>query len=253
MKLISWNVNGLRACVTKGFISFLDTYDPDIIGIQETKLQYANIPSEIHALQSHYTYWSFAEKAGYSGVGLFSKKQPKNTSYTIDDERFNGEGRIIRADYDDFTLLNIYFPNGQMNEQRLQYKLQFYDQFLVYVQTLRNLQPNIIIIGDFNTAHKEIDLANPKENAKFSGFLPIERAWLDTFISQGFIDTFRHFDTNPHNYSWWTFRANARARNIGWRIDYCFVSSECLQHVTNAFILPNVTGSDHCPVGIEYV
>jgi len=252
MKIISWNVNGLRACVNKGFLDFIKTQNPDIVGLQETKLQYINIPPEIHQMRQYHTYWSFAEKSGYSGTALFSKSQPRNISYTINDDRFSTEGRIIQADYPDFTFLNIYFPNGQMSEQRLQYKMDFYDQFLIYVQTLRTKQKNIIIMGDVNTAHTEIDLAHPKENSKFSGFLPIERAWLDSFIAHGYIDTFRHFDKSPKNYTWWSFRANARAKNVGWRIDYCFVTQECLDHVKNAFILPDIAGSDHCPIGIDF-
>jgi len=252
MKILSFNVNGLRACLNKGFLDFITKENPDIIGLQETKLQQANIPPEIHDIQSYLKYWDFAQKPGYSGTALFSKIKPQNITYTIGDDKFSTEGRIIHADYNDFSLLNIYFPNGQMNEERLQYKLDFYDQFLQYVQNLRHTQKNIIIMGDVNTAHKEIDLAHPKENSKFSGFLPIEREWLDKFIAHGYIDTFRHFDKNPKNYTWWSFRANARAKNVGWRIDYIFVTEECINKVKNAFILPNITGSDHCPIGIEY-
>jgi len=251
MKILSWNVNGLRACVSHGFIHFITTHNPDIIGLQETKLQAMQIPDEIYNLKHYHNYWNFAEKKGYSGVSLLTKIEPANVSYSIGDERFGGEGRIIQADYTNFTLLNIYYPNGQMSEERLQYKLHFYDQFLIHVETLRKKQKNIIIIGDFNTAHKEIDLAHPKANSMFSGFLPIEREWLTKFIEHGYVDSFRCFNQDPHQYSWWSFQRKARENNVGWRIDYCFVTTELLPHVKNAFILPDVLGSDHCPVGVE--
>ena len=281
MKIISFNVNGLRAIMKKDFMSFLAEYSPDVLGIQETKLQEHQIPPEFGVLSAppmslqargyysphiygggrgghnselqipnFHSYWSFAKKPGYSGTALFTKQKPLSVSYDIGEEKFAGEGRIIQAEYDDFFLLNIYFPNGQMNDERLQYKLAFYDQFLIHIEKLKK-QKNIIVIGDFNTAHTEIDLSHPKENSKFSGFLPIEREWIDKFISNGYVDTFRHFDKTPNNYSWWSYRMLARERNIGWRIDYCFVNNEFLPKVKNAFILNEVFGSDHCPVGLE--
>ena len=251
MKIISFNVNGLRAIMNKNFMGFLEEYKPDILGLQETKLQEAQIPLEIKKIENYHLYWSYAKKAGYSGTALFTQTKPLNVSYDIGDDSFDGEGRIIQAEFEDFILFNIYFPNGQMNDERLQYKLAFYDQFLTHVEGLRKAGKNIIAIGDYNTAHQEIDLANPKENAKFSGFLPIERQWIDKFVASGYIDTFRHFDPSPHKYSWWTYRMGARERNIGWRIDYCFVNEEFMGKIKNAFILNNVFGSDHCPVGIE--
>ncbi|MCL2065294.1 MAG: exodeoxyribonuclease III [Candidatus Cloacimonetes bacterium] len=251
MKILSFNVNGLRAIMNKDFMNFLSEYNPDILGIQETKLQEAQIPTEIKNLSNYHIYWSFANRKGYSGTALFSKSQPKSVSYNIGDDRFDGEGRIIQAEYEDFILFNIYFPNGQMNDERLQYKLAFYEQFLLHVEKLKKAGKNIIVIGDFNTAHKEIDLSHPKENVKFSGFLPIEREWIDKFLSNGYVDTFRHFDSSPQKYSWWTYRMGARERNIGWRIDYCFTNIEFLSKIKNAFILNDVFGSDHCPVGIE--
>ena len=251
MKIISFNVNGLRAIIKKDFLNFINEYNPDILGLQETKLQLPQIPKEIHSLNNYHKYWSFADKPGYSGTALFTKKEPINVLYDIGDDFFNGEGRIIQAEYDDFILFNIYFPNGQMNDDRLKYKLAFYDQFLNHIENLRKLGKNIITMGDFNTAHNEIDLSHPKENSKFSGFLPIERAWIDKYISKGYTDSYRHFDKSPNKYSWWTYRLNARQKNIGWRIDYCFINDEYLDHLKDAFILNNVHGSDHCPVGID--
>jgi len=253
MKIISWNVNGLRAVMNKGFMQFLDEYQPDIFGLQETKLQEAQIPKELGAgcLEHYHKYWNFAERKGYSGTCLLTKVKPNHVTYDIGDAFFNGEGRIIQAEYDDFVLFNIYFPNGQMNDERLEYKLKFYDQFLLHVETIRKAGKNIIVMGDFNTAHKEIDLSHPKANSKYSGFLPIERAWIDKFIAHGYIDTFRYFDQNPNKFTWWTYRLGAREKNIGWRIDYCFVNQEFMSKVKNAFILSEVYGSDHCPVWIE--
>jgi exodeoxyribonuclease-3 len=251
MKIISWNVNGLRAVLKKDFLQFIADYQPDILGLQETKLQEPQIPEEIKNLKGYHQYWSFAVRAGYSGTCLLSKIEPLNVSYDIGDEQFSDEGRIIQAEYADFVLFNIYYPNGQMNDERLEYKLRFYDQFLIHAEEIRKKGKNIIVIGDFNTAHKEIDLSHPKENAKFSGFLPIEREWIDKFVSHGYVDTFRNFDSSPHKYTWWTYRQNARAKNVGWRIDYCFVNQELMPRVKDAFIWSEVTGSDHCPIGID--
>ncbi|MDD4155336.1 MAG: exodeoxyribonuclease III [Candidatus Cloacimonetes bacterium] len=251
MKLLSWNVNGLRAVLKKDFLKFIDEYNPDILGLQETKLQEEQIPEEIYNLKQYYKYWSFAERKGYSGVCLFTKKKPLNVSYSIGDSQFDDEGRIIQAEYEDFILFNIYFPNGQKDDIRLQYKLDFYDQFLIHIESLRKSGKNIIVCGDYNTAHTEIDLDNPKENSKTSGFLPIEREWIDKFISHNYTDTFRYYDKTPKKYSWWSYRAGARPRNVGWRIDYFFVNNEFMAKVQNAYILQEVMGSDHCPVGID--
>ncbi len=251
MKIISWNVNGLRAVLKKDFLSFIDEYKPDILGIQETKLQQEQIPQEIFEMKDYYKYWSFADRKGYSGVSIFTKNKPLEVRYDIGDSRFDGEGRIVQAEYENFILFNIYFPNGQKDDIRLQYKLDFYDQFLIHIENLRKQGKNIIAFGDYNTAHTEIDLANPKENSKYSGFLPIEREWLDKLIAHNYIDTFRHFNKSPEQYSWWSYRAGARPGNIGWRIDYCFVNDEFMPNIKQAFILQDVMGSDHCPVGIE--
>ncbi len=251
MKIISWNVNGLRAVLKKDFLEYIQTEKPDILAIQETKLQQEQIPVEINDLEGYHKYWNFAERKGYSGVAIFTKTEPKNVEYSIGDADFDTEGRLILAEYNDFVLLNCYFPNGQMSDERLKYKLDYYDRMFTLMQALRAEGKNVIICGDFNTAHKEIDLANPKQNEKTSGFLPIERAWLDKIVEHGWVDTFRQFNTEPDQYSWWTYRFGARERNVGWRIDYFFTNKENMKNIQNAFIQQNVIGSDHCPLGVE--
>ena len=251
MKIISWNVNGLRAVMKYGFLDFIDTHKPDILGIQETKLQEYQIPKEIFELKGYHLYWNFAERKGYSGTCLFSKIKPQKVSYGISNDKFSHEGRIIQAEYGEFILFNIYFPNGQMNDDRLKFKLEFYEQLLIHLENLTTSGKNVIIMGDYNTAHKSIDLAHPKANEKRSGFLPIEREWIDKFISCGYVDTFRHFNDSPKMYSWWSYLKNARENNVGWRIDYIFVNKPFITNIKKAFILPDVHGSDHCPVGIE--
>jgi len=251
MKIISWNVNGLRAVIKKNFMEFITEDNPDIVCLQETKLQEEQIPQEILAETSYNKYWSFAEKKGYSGVALFTREVPEQVTYSIGEDRFDREGRTIIAEFRDFTLINCYFPNGQMSEERLQYKLDFYERMLEVMNEIVASGKNLIICGDFNTAHQEIDLANPKENSKTSGFLPVERAWLDKLVAQDYIDTFRHFDKRAEQYSWWTYRFGARSRNIGWRIDYFIVNKEFIKKIKNGFIRQDITGSDHCPVGVE--
>jgi len=200
---------------------------------------------------NYYISFNSAERKGYSGVATYSKQKPISIKNGFGIERFDKEGRINIHEYPDFTLFNIYYPNGKKNEERLNYKLDFYDTFLSYADNLKEEGKNIIVCGDFNTAHKEIDLARPKENEKRSGFLPVERAWIDTFIDHGYIDTFRIFNKNPENYSWWDYKTRARERNVGWRIDYFFINKEFKPKIKNAFILSDIMGSDHCPIGIE--
>jgi len=251
MNIMSWNINGLRAAVKKNFMEFLAVEKPDILGLQETKLRVEQIPTEILEDEVYYKYWSSAEKKGYSGVALFSRIKPLKVSYSMGEDRFDREGRTIIAEFDEFVLINCYFPNGQMNEDRLQYKLDFYDRILEIMNGIVAEGKDLIVCGDYNTAHKEIDLANPKENSKVSGFLPIERAWLDKIIEQGFIDTFRYFDEREKQYSWWTYRFGARSRNVGWRIDYFFTSKNLINKINKAYIRQDIMGSDHCPVGVE--
>lgn len=251
MKLISWNVNGLRAALKKNFLEYLKDEDPDILCIQETKLQEPQIPKEISELDNYHKYWSFAEKKGYSGTLILTKTEPISVSYGITDDNIDPEGRAIILDYGRFVLINCYFPNGQMNEDRLKFKLEYYDQMLELMNSYVEKGKNIIVCGDYNTAHKEIDLKNAKANEKTSGFLPIERAWLDKLVDHGFIDTFREFNQEADQYTWWTYRFGARSRNVGWRIDYFWVNSSFMQEVKNGFIKQEIMGSDHCPLGIE--
>jgi len=253
LKILSWNVNGFRACLKNGFMDWFLEYQPDILGLQETKALPEQIQKDYPAfmeIKNYHTIWNPAQRPGYSGTILLTKKEPVEVKKGFGIEEFDNEGRIIIAKYEGFTLMNIYYPNGQMNEERLNYKLRFYDAFLDYADNLKNKGENLIIMGDFNTAHKEIDLKNPKENENYSGFLPVERAWIDKFISHGYVDTFREFHPEPEQYSWWTYRFKARERNIGWRIDYFFVNKEFMSRVKDSFILKEVMGSDHCPVGI---
>lgn len=252
MKLYSWNVNGLRATLAKDDWQWFARCNGDIIGLQETKATPEQIPEE-HRNPSEYTgYWSSPkEKKGYSGVAVFSRQKPIRVTSELPASAFHGEGRVLHLEYPWFHYFNIYFPNGQKDETRLQYKLGFYDAFLEYAEFLRKEKP-IVVCGDFNTAHKPIDLARPKENENVSGFLPIERAWMDKFVAHGYIDTFRHIHADaPNAYTWWSFRMSARKRNVGWRIDYFFVSEELRNTISNAWIEPEVQGSDHCPVGLE--
>jgi exodeoxyribonuclease-3 len=251
MKLLSWNVNGIRAADKKGLFQWLTKEKPDILCLQEIKAQKEQIPSHLRNTPNFYIYINSAEKKGYSGVATYTKQKPLDAKMGFGIEKFDEEGRILITEYSEFVLFNIYFPNGKKNQERLDYKLDFYDTFLSYADNLKAKGKNIVVCGDFNTAHKEIDLARPKENEKISGFLPIERAWIDTFIDHGYIDTFREFNKQTEQYSWWDMKTRARERNVGWRIDYFFVNKEFMKYVKNAFILKDVLGSDHCPIGIE--
>ena len=251
VKLYSWNVNGFRAVIKKGFWDWFYNCDGDVICLQEIKAHPDQLDEKDRCPQGYEAIWNPARlKKGYSGVANFYRLSPLSYSFGFPNGRFQGEGRLILMEYEQFFLFNVYFPNGQMSEERLQFKLQYYDEFLTYAQSLRKQKP-VIVCGDFNTAHKEIDLKNPKSNEKRSGFLPIERAWLDKFIASGFVDTFRMFNQEPGHYTWWTYRFGARKRNAGWRIDYFFVSEELKNNVRRAWIEPEVMGSDHCPIGLE--
>ena len=251
MKVLSWNVNGIRAVDRKGFFQWFTKEKPDVICLQEIKAQKEQLPSHLRNTPNYHLYINSAEKKGYSGVATYTKIKPLDVKMGFGIEKFDREGRILITEYSRFILFNIYFPNGKKNQERLDYKLDFYDTFLAYADNLKAKGKNIVVCGDFNTAHKEIDLARPKENEKISGFLPIERAWIDTFIDHGYIDTFREFNKQSEQYSWWDMKTRARERNVGWRIDYFFVNKEFMKYVKNAFILQDVLGSDHCPIGIE--
>ncbi|MFW6120843.1 MAG: exodeoxyribonuclease III [Petrotogales bacterium] len=251
MKILSWNVNGIRAAERKGLFEWLKKESPDILCLQETKAHPEQVPPHLRNAPGYYTFWSSAERKGYSGVVTYTKEKPKHVSTGFGIDKFDKEGRILITEFSSFMLFNIYFPNGKKNQERLNYKLDFYDIFLGYADNLKAKGKNIVACGDFNTAHKEIDLARPKENSNISGFLPIERAWIDTYIDHGYVDTFRHFNKKPDQYSWWDLKSKARERNVGWRIDYFFVNKEFLPYIKKAFIMQDIMGSDHCPVGIE--
>jgi exodeoxyribonuclease-3 len=253
LKLISWNVNGLRAAMKKDFLGSFQKLDADVVAIQETKLQQAQMGEDMNRIPAYESYWSHCEgKKGYSGVGTYSRVAPAGVRCGIGEKRFDAEGRIIEMDFGSFLFFNVYFPNGQMSEDRLQYKLDFYAKFFEYADVCRKRGKSLIICGDYNTAHNEIDLANPKANANTSGFLRIERDWLDRIVARDYVDTFRHFHPDTVKYSWWTYRFKARERNIGWRIDYFFVTRDLIQkgRVQDAFIDNDVHGSDHCPIGL---
>lgn len=251
MRLISWNVNGIRAAIRNGFWDWLESESADVICLQEVKAREEQVSESLQDLDGYHITWNPAARAGYSGVATLSKIKPLSTELGFGIDEFDTEGRIILHEFEDIYLYNIYFPNGQRDQERLDYKLRFYDAFLEHSQNLRKTGKAVVACGDYNTAHKEIDLRNPKANEKNSGFLPIERAWLDKYVAKGYIDTFRMFEPGPDHYSWWTYRMNARQRNIGWRIDYFFINNEHINNVKKAFINPDVMGSDHCPVGLE--
>jgi exodeoxyribonuclease-3 len=250
-KLLCWNVNGIRAIKGKGLLDWLRRESPDILCLQETKAHLDQLDADLREPQGYHAYWNHPkERKGYSGVAVYTREKPVSVSYDLGDTGLDLEGRIIIAEYPEFTLFDVYFPNGKSGPERLNYKMIFYDVFLDYADALKAAGKKLVICGDVNTAHKEIDLARPKENSKVSGFLPQERAWIDKFVAHGYADTFRHFNKEPNQYTWWDMKSGARARNVGWRIDYFFVSENLLPSVTMAFIMPEVMGSDHCPVGI---
>jgi exodeoxyribonuclease-3 len=251
MRILSWNVNGIRAADKKGLFHWFEKDSPDVLCLQETKAQPEQVPPYLRNMPEYNIYWNSAERKGYSGVVTFTKVQPTTIKNGFGIDKFDKEGRILITEFPSFILFNIYFPNGKQSQERLDYKLDFYDTFLSYADNLKVKGKNIVVCGDFNTAHRDIDLARPKENEKISGFLPIERAWIDTFIDYGYVDTFRHFNKEQDKYTWWDMKTRARERNVGWRIDYFFVNKELLSNLKKAFIMQDIMGSDHCPIGIE--
>ena len=248
MKFISWNVNGLRACVQKGFLDFFNSIDADFFCIQESKLQAGQIDLD---LPGYHQYWNYAEKKGYSGTAIFAKNEPLSVSYGIGIEEHDKEGRVITLEYDNFYLVTCYTPNSQNELKRLPYRMQWEDDFREYLKTLDAKKP-VVLCGDLNVAHNEIDLKNPKTNRKNAGFSDEERAKMTELLGSGFTDTFRYFYPDAEGiYSWWSYRFKAREKNAGWRIDYFLVSNRFAQRVKDARILTDVFGSDHCPVLIE--
>lgn len=251
MRIISYNVNGIRAAIKKGFIDWLKTDPADIICIQETKAVKENVNVEDIEAVGYHTYWFSAEKKGYSGVAIFTKIQPDAVYYGNGIMQSDAEGRVLRADFGDITLVNAYFPSGTSGEHRQTYKYQWLDEFYEYIQSLRKERPKLIVCGDYNICHKAIDIHDPVRNKNYTGFLPEERAWMDKIFDNDFIDTFRHFNQEPHQYTWWSQFAGARANNKGWRIDYINVSSPLKAKLKSAAIYPDVKHSDHCPVYLQ--
>ncbi|MBW7870703.1 MAG: exodeoxyribonuclease III [Flavobacteriia bacterium] len=254
MKIISYNVNGIRAAMKKGLNDWISAAQPDVMGIQEIKAQQDQIGDEISDLEKmgYHSYWYPAERKGYSGVAILSKTEPKHVEFGTGIGYMDEEGRVLRADYDDFSFISVYVPSGTNMEERLDFKMQFCHDFLDYIKNLRKEIPNLIISGDYNICHEAIDIHDPIRNAKVSGFLPMEREWLSEYIDKcDLIDSFRYFVKEPHNYSWWSYRANARANNKGWRIDYHMVSKPMEARMKRAAILPEAKHSDHCPILVE--
>jgi len=252
--LLSWNVNGIRAAHRKGFLEWLAQAAPDILCLQETRAEESQLPAILAQPAGYRVFWNPSRsRKGYSGTALLTRSEPLSVQFGLGIEEFDQEGRTMIAQYPGFTLINCYFPNGGRDHRRVPFKLAFYDAFLDKCERLRAQGQAVIFCGDVNTAHREIDLAHPRANQNTTGFLPEERAWIDRVVEAGYVDTFRHFHPDlPEQYTWWSVPTNARARNVGWRIDYFFVTGETLDRVSDAFILPEVMGSDHCPVGVRY-
>ena len=251
MKIISYNVNGIRAAMRKGFTDWLRQTKPDIICLQEIKAKKDQVDiAEIEAAGYPYHYWYSANKKGYSGVAILLKEEPNHIEYGTGIDYMDFEGRNLRVDFDDFSVMSLYLPSGT-NDARLEHKLTYMADFLEYVNTLKKNFPKMVICGDYNICHKEIDIHNPVQNKNTSGFLPVEREWIGNFIDSGFIDSFRYLNKEPHNYTWWSYRANARANNKGWRIDYNMVAKPLQENIIRAVILPNAHHSDHCPHMVE--
>ena len=251
MRVLSWNVNGIRAVEKKGFLEWLQKESPDVLCVQETKSSPEQLNEKLLSPDGYKTYWSAAERKGYSGTAVFTKVEPKSVTEGLGVKEFDTEGRTLMLDYGKFILFNIYFPNGGSGNVRVPFKMRFYDAFLKKADRLKKQGKRIILCGDVNTAHEEIDLARPKQNEKNTGFLPEERAWITKFISNGYVDTFRHFYKEAGHYTWWDYKTGARQRDIGWRLDYFFITENLLPKLKKAFILKAVMGSDHCPIGIE--
>jgi exodeoxyribonuclease III len=251
MKIISYNVNGIRAAINKGFLDWLVATNADVVCLQEIKAQTDQIPLLEFNERGYHHYWYPAEKKGYSGVAILSKKQPDHVEYGMGMQQYDREGRFLRADFGDVSVVSVYHPSGSSGDERQAFKMQWLDDFEKYVQQLRIKRPNLILSGDYNICHQAIDIHDPIRNATVSGFLPEEREWMTGFLSQGYVDTFRQLNKEPHHYSWWSYRANARNNNKGWRIDYHMITENLLPKLDSARILPEARHSDHCPVVVE--
>ncbi len=251
MKIITYNLNGIRAAMSKGLIDWISQVSPDVLCVQEIK---AN-PDQVGVFEfeelGYHHYWYPAQKKGYSGVAIFTKQKPKHIEYGCGIKEYDDEGRILRIDFEEFSVMSVYHPSGSSGDLRQAFKMEWLGAFLNYINQLKATYPNLVICGDFNICHKAIDIHNPKSNANTSGFLPEEREWMEQFINSGFVDSFRHFNQEPHQYSWWSYRAGSRAKNLGWRIDYNFVTDNLKNRISRSVILPSAIHSDHCPVLLE--
>ena len=250
--ILTYNINGIRAALKKDLDSWIDSSKADIVCLQEIKAKPEQFNVEVFNKLGFECFINSAEKPGYSGVAILSKIKPKNVEYGCGIEKIDFEGRVIRADYDNYSVMSVYFPSGS-NPLRQAFKMEFLDLFYDYIQELKKTIPNLIISGDYNICHTAIDIHNPQRNKNISGFLPEERAWVTKFIASGFVDSFRHLNTEPHNYSWWSYRANSRVKNLGWRIDYNMISESLLNNLNRSVILSKAVHSDHCPVLVEII
>lgn len=250
-RIISYNVNGIRAAIRKGLLDWVQAAGPDILLIQESKAQPGQIPVLDFELMGYRSFWHSAVKKGYSGVGILTKADPDKVVVGMGMEKYDNEGRLIRADYGDISVISVYHPSGSSGEERQAFKMQWLEDFYDYVHELKKERPRLVISGDYNICHQPIDIHDPVRNATVSGFLPEEREWVTRFLESGFTDSFRYFNREPHNYSWWSYRANARAKNLGWRIDYNMVSNPLKERMKRALILPEAKHSDHCPVLLD--
>jgi len=250
-RIISYNVNGIRAALKKGLMDWLEAAKPDVFCMQEIKAMPEQLDDDFLEKLPYHHYWYPAEKKGYSGVAIWSKEEPKHVAYGCGIEKYDQEGRVIRADFENYSVMSVYMPSGSSGDARQDFKMEWLADFQAYIDELKQEIPNLIISGDYNICHKAIDIHNPSRNANTSGFLPEEREWVSQFIESGFIDTFREFNSEPHQYSWWSYRANARAKNLGWRIDYHMASNKLKERLQRAAILSEAKHSDHCPILIE--
>lgn len=250
MKILSYNVNGIRAALNKGFAEWLEAAAPDVLCLQETKAMKEQVDTAVFDALGYQHHWHSAQKKGYSGVAILTKTKPLHIEEGTGIDHMDFEGRVIRADFEKVSVISLYLPSGT-NLDRLEYKFQFMDDFQNYIDTLKKKYPRLVICGDYNICHRAIDIHDPIRNKKVSGFLPEEREWIDGFINTGFVDSFRHLNPDPHQYSWWSYRANARNNNKGWRIDYNLVSENLKNNINRSYLLPDAKHSDHCPVGVE--
>ncbi len=251
MKILTYNVNGIRSAISKGFVDWLKATNADMICLQEVKAEENQIEKALFEDLGYHINWFSAEKKGYSGVAILTKTKPTKIVHGCGIDIYDREGRVLRTDFEDFSLMSVYMPSGSSGDERQDFKMQWLADFQGYINDLTKTVPNLIVSGDYNICHRAIDIHNPKSNANSSGFLPEERDWMEGFLNSGFIDTFRHFNKEPHHYSWWSYRAEARDKNLGWRIDYNCATEPMRERLVRAAILPEAKHSDHCPVLLE--